>query len=221
MVAGAGEGDPAPALDGEPVASLDFVAAPPPVADADKEAAGGQADAGQGAMGGPGDREEEKEKEVGGNQSQGGACSGAGGEEKEEPPPLSEEQALLIFSLRSQQTCGHNEVHKAAAGRSTVVSELLDVPASVIRALWMRQIMVDVTEPYWTEREQLLHACEKFKSEGGSATSAAGIAHIVLSNPSLPSPLRLLTFAVSSFRPLLARARFPRKRLCASANRRW
>jgi len=35
---------------------------------------------------------------------------------------------------------------------------------SLSLSLSLSQIMTDVTEGYWTERERLLHACEQFKS---------------------------------------------------------
>ena len=179
---------------------FNFVEASPPVADAETGAAGGgDADAVQNAA--DENRENKRKEGAGKHHEQGEACNGASAEEKEEPPPLSKDQALLIFSLRSKQTCGKDEVHEAAAGRSAVVSGLLDVPASIVRALWTRQIMVDVTEPFWTERERLMYACEKFKSEGGASSAAGTFRFAFRLSPPPCSPTRLATRTVLFFRP--------------------
>lgn len=64
----------------------------------------------------------------------------------------------------SSPECIYAQEHKAAAGRSAVVSEMFSVSTSIIRDLWARKIMTSVTEPFWTDRERLLYACEQFRT---------------------------------------------------------
>eukprot|EP00288_Rhodomonas_lens_P007330 CAMPEP_0177726952 /NCGR_PEP_ID=MMETSP0484_2-20121128/20055_1 /TAXON_ID=354590 /ORGANISM="Rhodomonas lens, Strain RHODO" /LENGTH=237 /DNA_ID=CAMNT_0019239559 /DNA_START=100 /DNA_END=810 /DNA_ORIENTATION=+ len=78
---------------------------------------------------------------------------------------LSEQDTLTIFALRSRATCGEKADNQFAAGRSAVVCEMFGVDAKLVRDIWARKVFAEVTEPYWTEREKLLHACDEIKEQ--------------------------------------------------------
>lgn len=74
---------------------------------------------------------------------------------------FSEETVLAIYALRSRATCKKEDSDLAAAGRSSVVADMFDTTANVVRDLWTRKIYAETTRPHWTDNEALRHACDK------------------------------------------------------------
>ena len=77
---------------------------------------------------------------------------------------ISREQFLMIYALRSKQTCSSSAMDQAAAGRSMVVAGIYNVPPKTIRDIWARKIGAEWTSAGWTDRERHLHACEGAKT---------------------------------------------------------
>eukprot|EP00286_Rhodomonas_abbreviata_P009587 CAMPEP_0181334424 /NCGR_PEP_ID=MMETSP1101-20121128/26246_1 /TAXON_ID=46948 /ORGANISM="Rhodomonas abbreviata, Strain Caron Lab Isolate" /LENGTH=131 /DNA_ID=CAMNT_0023444387 /DNA_START=234 /DNA_END=626 /DNA_ORIENTATION=- len=88
------------------------------------------------------------------------------GEADPDLPTISSQDAIQIFALRSRATCGDNPEHQFAAGRSAVVCEMFNVDAKLVRDIWTRKAYGEMTEPFWTDREKLLNACDQFRSGG-------------------------------------------------------
>ncbi|KAJ1492786.1 hypothetical protein T484DRAFT_2017740, partial [Baffinella frigidus] len=80
-------------------------------------------------------------------------------------------KACKIFQLRSKSTAGDDPLDQAAAGRSTVVAEMMHVPTKAVRDIWSRSVGAEMTRSLWTEHEKLLDSCDKFRTATGIATS--------------------------------------------------
>jgi len=79
---------------------------------------------------------------------------------------LTKDQVLQVYALRSRQTCGSGSMEQASAGRSAVVADLFHITAQAVRDIWTRKLGAELTKTMWTDHEELLYACDKYKSAG-------------------------------------------------------
>ncbi|KAJ1495602.1 hypothetical protein T484DRAFT_1762053 [Baffinella frigidus] len=80
-------------------------------------------------------------------------------------------KACKIFQLRCRASAGDDPMEQAAAGRSTVVAEMMHVAPKAVRDIWSRSVGAQFTRSLWSEHEKLLDSCDKFKTATGIATS--------------------------------------------------
>ena len=85
---------------------------------------------------------------------------------------LTKDQVLQVYALRSRQTCGPGAMEQASAGRSAVVGDLFHITAQAVRDIWTRKLGAELTKTMWTDHEELLYACDKYKSTGKPKSKA-------------------------------------------------